>query len=334
MYTNRTQSQHLFSQKSAQFRGFYANRATSNVVFTKTQKDILLLLSGYSHWASTKLRNKTIAYRVGCSEKTVTRATELFQGLGLLTKRRSNCYAPNTYVFCRNFNEVIISPIVTLRKCPLLSKLNKHSIVQGHTPTTIHSYFNNSGETAAQKEAASTTHQLTSYRESATSDNICDAKLFKKEILMKSDTLDRIKIKFNLDEADCALCEAYPDSVLKKAELRVANKEGLDNPARYFMAVCKGIISEGAANGGPAAGKYKEKEVRRNPGGCSPDIEPSKSPQETRIEFLRFKTKQLRYIYSTGYRGDPAGEDNWRKLFEANIDFHEQELFKLEASML
>jgi DNA-binding MarR family transcriptional regulator len=68
--------------------------------FTPYEISISRLLLRYRiHYPHIKLTNKYIAHQVGCSIKTVTRATTKFHESGFITKHQDNRYSPNSFLF-------------------------------------------------------------------------------------------------------------------------------------------------------------------------------------------------------------------------------------------
>ena len=76
---------------------------------TPFQKEVFELLLEYCHFPNVKIKNETIALRLGCSNKTVTRATNKFLQDGLITKHQQNKYTPNYYTFNEEFKKISFS---------------------------------------------------------------------------------------------------------------------------------------------------------------------------------------------------------------------------------
>jgi hypothetical protein len=98
MYHNNIKNQ-LFKRKKSLLTTSFAQKDSQTVNYTPIQNKILSFFKLYRHASFTKFTNEYIALSIGCSTKTVTRATNQFLKDGLITKCQKNRYAPNDYTF-------------------------------------------------------------------------------------------------------------------------------------------------------------------------------------------------------------------------------------------
>lgn len=66
---------------------------------TLTEQRIYQHLWRYRHYPSVKFKNETIAKRIGCTIRTVQKATAKLHKAGLITKKQQDIYSPNQYTF-------------------------------------------------------------------------------------------------------------------------------------------------------------------------------------------------------------------------------------------
>lgn len=108
-------------------QGVLLHRSIEKYLFSLTpnQRSVAQYLLRFQKASVIKLRNQTIAKSVGCSEKTVTRATNKFKEDGFIFKAQANRYAPNNFALsstAKNSRRIYISsinePIYTTRNVP------------------------------------------------------------------------------------------------------------------------------------------------------------------------------------------------------------------------
>ena len=103
---------------------------------TLTEQRIYQHLWRYRHYPSVKFKNETIAKRIGCTVRTVQKATAKFHKAGLITKKQQDIYSPNQYTFqCELFipyKSLILEDSLFINSYPILessysSKLQTHA---------------------------------------------------------------------------------------------------------------------------------------------------------------------------------------------------------------
>lgn len=97
-YNNQIKNQAQFHKKLNLTSLSHKNILTDHRGYlTNTEYHIYQLLKQYNHHEETKFKNRTIANRVGCTIRTVQRATNKLLKAGLITKTRQDIYAVNQY---------------------------------------------------------------------------------------------------------------------------------------------------------------------------------------------------------------------------------------------
>jgi hypothetical protein len=102
MYHTNLNNQVFSKEKSLLLSDFvldYSQTVNYNYLnsCTTLQRHVFNLINQFKHHPYIKLTNEFIALRVGCSVKTVTRATNKFHTDGFINKHQKNPYAPNSF---------------------------------------------------------------------------------------------------------------------------------------------------------------------------------------------------------------------------------------------
>lgn len=132
-------------QKNLHLTRFYSkNLHTDNYIATLTplEQDIFLVYLEFRNKQWINLTNKYIASRIGCSIKTVTRATNKFHRDGFITKHQENKYAPNNYTFNEKVKQGNFSQWINSLSLNNQSLYISHGIIIDHKNKIIFSYKN------------------------------------------------------------------------------------------------------------------------------------------------------------------------------------------------
>lgn len=97
MYHTNKKNQALI-EKNLKSTGFSSKHSQTDH-YTPTEHKIIKLMNRYDNASWIKLSNEYIAYKVGCSIRTVIRSTNKFHKNGFITKYQENQYSSNTFTF-------------------------------------------------------------------------------------------------------------------------------------------------------------------------------------------------------------------------------------------
>lgn len=138
MYHTSHISQQKQKEKSLLTKSFsYENLQTA---YTSSYQRVLKVLLKFAHSPYIYLTNSYIACEAGCSNNTVTRATNQFLKDGLITKHQKNRYAPNHYALTDKVKKVSFSHWINSLSAHNQYLYNTHGIRIDHKNKIICSF--------------------------------------------------------------------------------------------------------------------------------------------------------------------------------------------------
>lgn len=295
---------------------------------TRHQPRVLDFLRWYiNNKTITTFKISTISKAVGCSERTVQRTISKFKEDGLFTRKRYYSRAPWIFVWNKSF-KFECHPIINTISFSTHNPLKK--VEFGSRPWQRPPLSPVFLKTKQDSRKLIRSSIVKIERQPTISDNTC----LKREKVMLSPTLERIKARFNLDADDVEVCSAYPESILTKAELKTQGA-GVRNQSSYFMAACKGILSEPAAKRRSAGYENKEEKKVATSGERLAQQALEDRPAHSNLsvcEHIRgisAKIQTIQYLYQCGYRGSPEGKEKWEQDYRDELQFWTKQLDKL-----
>lgn len=101
MYHNNRLNQVSIKEKSLSTKSF-SRKDSQTDHYTFAEQRIYRYLFPFQKYSLIKISNATIAKAIGCSERTVRRATAKFHKDGLIIKHQENKYTSNSYIFIQS----------------------------------------------------------------------------------------------------------------------------------------------------------------------------------------------------------------------------------------